>query len=80
MMRDNMFHMRFSRPIIIGGLFVIAFGILFHLQGQAMVGPESSFMYDNPEWTSYGLNIAIIGVIILGIGIATTRIKKKPLE
>jgi len=44
------------------------FGILFHLQGQAIVGPESSFMYSNPEWIQNGQFIAILGVIILVIG------------
>ena len=68
--------MRISRPLIIVGLFIIASGILFHLQGQSILGPESSFMYDNPEWISYGQNIAIAGLIITSIGIAT-RAKKK---
>ena len=69
--------MRISRPIIITGLVIIGFGILFHLQGQSVVGPESSFMYSNPEWVSYGLGIAITGLIITSIGIVTIRISKK---
>ena len=69
--------MRISRPIIIAGLVIIGFGILFHLQGQSVVGPESSFMYSNPEWISYGLGIAITGLIITSIGIVTIRISKK---
>ncbi|MDX1533214.1 MAG: hypothetical protein R3230_03305 [Nitrosopumilaceae archaeon] len=69
--------MRISQPLIIVGLFIIASGILFHLQGQSIVGPESSFMYDNPEWISYGQNIAIAGLIITSIGIVTRRAKKK---
>ena len=71
--------MRISRPIIISGLVIIGFGILFHLQGQSVVGPESSFMYSNPEWISYGLGIAITGLIIMSIGIVTIRISKKKL-
>ena len=47
---------------------------MFHLQGQAIVGPESSFMYSNPEWIAYGLGIAIAGLIITCIGIVTIRI------
>lgn len=47
-------------------------GIIFHLQGQGVVGPESSFMYSNPEWMTYGLEIVIIGIVILGIGIGLT--------
>ena len=65
--------MRFSRPLIIVGLFVITGGIIFHLQGQSIVGPESSFMYSNPEWVAYGLGIAITGLIITSMGVVTIR-------
>jgi mannose/fructose/N-acetylgalactosamine-specific phosphotransferase system component IIC len=63
---------------IIGIVGVITFilGIIFHLQGQSIVGPESSFMYANPEWISYGIQIAISGLIILGIGIAIKFIQR----
>ena len=62
--------MKLSRPMIILGSIVIIFGIIFHLQGQAIVGPESSFMYSNPEWVTYGQQIAIIGIFLIGIGLA----------
>ena len=51
-------------------------GIIFHFQGQGLVGPESSFMYSNPEWVTYGQEIAIIGIIVLGVGIALTISKR----
>jgi len=70
--------MRISKPLIISGLIMIGFGILFHLQGQSAVGPESSFMYSNPEWESNGLGIAIAGLIITSIGIVTMKAKKIP--
>ncbi|MFB5645444.1 MAG: hypothetical protein ACE5R3_02465 [Nitrosopumilaceae archaeon] len=62
--------MRLGRPISIGGTIMLIAGIVFHFQGQGVVGPESSFMYSNPEWITYGQQIAIIGIIILGIGIS----------
>ncbi len=68
--------MRVGRLIIIAGVIVLIFGIIFHLQGQGVVGPESSFMYSNPEWITYGQEIAIIGIIILGIGIGLTVSKR----
>ena len=55
--------------VILGGIISI-FGIIFHLQGQSIVGPESSFMYANPEWVSYGIQIVITGIIISGVGIS----------
>ena len=69
--------MKISRPLIIIGLSIIGFGVLFHLQGQSVVGPESSFMYSNPEWISYGLGIAIVGLVIMSIGIATRASRRK---
>ena len=54
--------------MIIIGIIVGIFGSIFHLQGKSMVGPESSFMYSNPEWVSYGLQMIILGIIILSVG------------
>ena len=51
------------------GTIIFILGIIFHLQGQSVVGPESSFMYANPEWISYGIQITISGIIISGVGI-----------
>ena len=61
--------MRVGKSIIIVGVAVFVAGIIFHFQGHGAVGPESSFMYSNPEWVTYGQEIAIIGIIILAIGI-----------
>ncbi|MGY5147325.1 MAG: hypothetical protein ACW9W4_04940 [Candidatus Nitrosopumilus sp. bin_7KS] len=60
--------MKGGKTIIIIGIIIGMFGFIFHLQGQSIVGPESSFMYANPEWISYGLQILIVGLVILGIG------------
>ena len=54
--------------IIIIGVIVLSFGIIFHLQGQGVVGPQESFMYENPNWITYGQQIAVIGILIIGIG------------
>ncbi len=62
--------------MIILGVIVIIFGIIFHLQGQAIVGPESSFMYSNPEWVTLGQQIAIIGIFLSGVGIVVKILKK----
>lgn len=65
-----------QRALIGAGVAIVVLGIVFHMQGQSIVGPESSFMYSNPDWITYGLQISIIGSIILGIGIAIMLIRK----
>ena len=62
--------------LIILGILIFLFGVLFHLQGQGIVGPESSFMYYNPEWITYGLQIVFIGWAILGFGAVLVITKK----
>ena len=57
-----------SLPIIILGIIVMIFGIIFQLQGQGVIGPESSFMYQNPSWIDNGIYIGMMGVIIILIG------------
>ena len=62
---------------IIGiGIISFIFGLIFDLQGQSIVGPESSFMYANPNWITYGIQIMIGGIIVIGIG-STLKILKK---
>lgn len=67
--------MKIAIAIATIGTIVLILGIIFHLQGQSIVGPPSSFMYANPDWISYGTQIAIVGAIILGIGIAIKFLK-----
>jgi hypothetical protein len=47
--------------VIVIGIIIFIFGLIFDLQGQSIVGPESSFMYANPDWIAYGIEIMIIG-------------------
>ncbi len=68
--------MKIGITLIILGILIFLSGVLFHLQGQGIVGPESSFMYYNPEWITYGLQIAFIGGVILGFGALLVITKK----
>jgi hypothetical protein len=61
--------MREGKIPVIVGMIIIIFGWIFHLQGQSIVGPESSFMYSNPDWITYGMGIIIAGIVIVGVGI-----------
>lgn len=65
-----------SKTLVIFGGIILSLGIIFHLQGQSLVGPESSFMYKNPEWITYGMQIAITGAIIMISGIIFKFIKR----
>ena len=60
--------MRLGRLSIVSGMIILMLGIIFHFQGQAKIGPETSFMYSNPEWVIYGWQIALLGLIIVVTG------------
>lgn len=70
--------MKPALPIITTGAIILAAGIIFHLQGQGIVSPEQSFMYTNPDWITYGLQIVILGILIIcaGIGVGFYKSKK----
>ena len=57
-----------SFPIVIPGIILVVFGIIFNFQGQGIIGPETSFMYENQEWINNGIFISMIGVILILIG------------
>ena len=54
-----------GKYLIIIGLMLIIAGIIFTMQSKSIVGPSSSFMYQNPEWTINGYFIIAIGTIII---------------
>ena len=64
-----------SLAIIILGIIFVIFGIIFNFQGQGIVGPESSFMYQNDEWIDYGTIISMVGVILILIGYVVEKKK-----
>ena len=40
-----------------------------------MLGPETSFMYENQEWIDNGMIISMIGVILILIGYVVEKKK-----
>lgn len=72
--------MKIGKILTIAGIVIIAMGAIFHLQGQSVVGPESSFMYSNPEWVTYGLEIVTLGVIVFGAGIILQKTNLKRVK
>jgi uncharacterized membrane protein YidH (DUF202 family) len=67
--------MKVGKFLIIAGSITSILGIIFHLQGQSMIGPESSFMYSNSDWITYGIQILMVGMTTLCMGFVI--LKKK---
>jgi hypothetical protein len=42
------------------------------------MGPSTSFMYDNPEWTNNGFIIIIIGIFLVLIGFTALQLRAYP--
>ena len=68
--------MKGGKSLVVMGMIILIFGIIFHLQGQSYLGPESSFMYSNSDWITYGIQITVVGIAIIGIGIGVSRINR----
>ena len=52
-----------GKILVIVGIIAGIAGLAFTAQSKSIVGPESSFMYNNPQWT-------INGYVILGVSLA----------
>jgi hypothetical protein len=61
--------MNIPRIMVIMGSIIMAFGVLFIAQSLSVIGPESSFMYRNPEWAANGSIIIAIGAVFVACGI-----------
>jgi len=48
-------------------------GVVFVLQGEGIVGPQSSFMYNNPTWIYQGVAAALVGILIIVGGFVLGR-------
>jgi F0F1-type ATP synthase membrane subunit c/vacuolar-type H+-ATPase subunit K len=66
-----------GKYIIIIGLILIIAGIVFTMQSKSIVGPSSSFMYQNPEWTVNGYVIIALGTIMSVFGLVVWQIGTK---
>ena len=66
-----------TKALIIIGLVIIMLGVIFLLQSKSSLGPSTSFMYSNPEWTLNGYIIIGMGVIVIGVGVITRQYSKK---
>lgn len=51
------------------GLLLALSGVVFTLQGFGIVGPPTSFMYQNNQWIYGGSATLVIGIIIFASGL-----------
>tara|TARA_B100000029_G_scaffold115888_1_gene108486 strand:- start:514 stop:720 length:207 start_codon:yes stop_codon:yes gene_type:complete len=65
-----------SSPIVIVGIILVIFGVIFNFQGQGIIGPETSFMYQSDDWIDYGIVISMAGVILVLIGYIVEKKKQ----
>jgi uncharacterized membrane protein len=72
-----MSYTRYGKYPIIVGIILVAVGIIFTMQSNSVVGPSTSFMYDNPEWTNNGFIIIVIGGSLILIGFIVLQLKKQ---
>jgi hypothetical protein len=61
--------------VTIGILASIA-GLVFTAQSKSIVGPESSFMYNSPQWTINGYLIFGLGLAIIFSGVVIWIFRK----
>lgn len=54
--------------LVIGGI-IIGSGLVFVAQSRSLLGPPSSFMYSNVEWTTNGSAVVVIGICVCSIGL-----------
>jgi hypothetical protein len=66
-----------GRALPVVGSVIIIIGILFTLQSLSIVGPSSSFMYRNQDWTVNGGVAISIGISILVLGVALRRLSSR---
>jgi hypothetical protein len=65
-----------STIVFVIGVFVLAEGILFALQGSGLVQwPRQSFMINDHDWIERGIVVALVGVALI---LTAWRIQKKP--
>ncbi|MDV3293150.1 MAG: hypothetical protein LYZ70_02660 [Nitrososphaerales archaeon] len=58
--------------LLLGAIIALA-GLTFTLQGLGIVGPGTSFMFENPLWVTQGELTFVIGLILIIAAFALNR-------
>jgi hypothetical protein len=61
--------------LVVPGILLALAGFTFTLQGLGMVGPPSSFMFQNAVWVEQGIAIFLLGVLLTVVGVWKSRAK-----
>lgn len=72
--------MEAHKLVFIAGMCMLVLGPVFILQSAEVVGPESSFMYANPEWSINGAAVAAAGAAICVVGLAVAWRRARSLD
>lgn len=64
-----------SRWLAIIGSILAVFGMIFALQGQGILGPDQSFMVNNPRWITYGSLMVVLGISMTLVNSFTSKRK-----
>ena len=54
---------------LVVGFTLFISGLIFIAQSNSVIGPQSSFMYSNPEWTVNGFAFSIVGLVFFVCGL-----------
>jgi len=57
--------------VVVPGVLVALAGLTFALQGMGIVGPSSSFMFQNPAWILDGAALLVVGLLVVAAGAFT---------
>lgn len=61
--------------LLIPGILIALAGFVFILQGNGIVGPTSSFMYQSSTWIYYGIAFFLLGLLLIVGGLWKRRPK-----
>jgi len=64
-----------SKPVVLMALGTLVFlaGLVFMLQGDGIVGPNSSFMFQNATWVAAGDGLMIVGAAVWVVALFIAR-------
>lgn len=63
--------MKRNWPYLVGGVLLVVMGLIWTLQGLGILGGSS--MSGSPTWAIIGPIVLVVGLLLVGIGVARAR-------